>query len=65
MDHVSGVSNVSVEYMEKLLSDDRKPGVDKDGKNVPKVVPAVNQIELHPYARSQSCPAVSGLNRCI
>jgi diketogulonate reductase-like aldo/keto reductase len=51
MDHVSGVSNVSVEYMEKLLSDDRKPGVDKDGKNVPKVVPAVNQIELHPYAR--------------
>jgi hypothetical protein len=37
--HVLGVSNVSVEYMTKLLSDDRKPGVDKDGKVVPKVVP--------------------------
>jgi diketogulonate reductase-like aldo/keto reductase len=57
--HVLGVSNVSVEYMTKLLSDDRKPGVDKDGKVVPKVVPAVNQIELHPYARSQFCSAIS------
>lgn len=57
--HVLGVSNVSVEYMTKLLSDDRKPGVDKDGKVVPKVVPAVNQIELHPYARSQFCLAIS------
>ncbi|KIM71907.1 hypothetical protein PILCRDRAFT_313802 [Piloderma croceum F 1598] len=48
-----GVSNVSVEYMAKLLSDDRKPGVDKDGKVVPKVVPAVNQIELHPSCVQQ------------
>jgi diketogulonate reductase-like aldo/keto reductase len=35
--------------MKELLSDDRKPGIDKDGKVVPKIVPAVNQIELHPY----------------
>ena len=41
--------------MKKLLSDDRKPGVDKDGKVVPKVVPAVNQIELHPYVWANSC----------
>jgi len=48
-----GVSNVSLEYMKKLLSDDRKPGVGKDGKIVPKVVPAVNQIELHPSCVQQ------------
>ena len=40
--------------MTKLLADERKPGVDKDGKVVPKIVPAANQVELHPYVRSQS-----------
>jgi hypothetical protein len=49
----------------KLLSEDRKLGIDKDGKVVPKVVPAVNQIELHPYARSQFFSSVSGLSKYI
>jgi len=39
--------------MKKLLGDDRKPGVDKDGKVVPKVVPAINQMELHPSCVQQ------------
>jgi hypothetical protein len=52
------VSNVSVQFMTKLLADDRKPGIDKDGKVVPKIVPAANQIELHPYVRSQSYSSV-------
>lgn len=40
----SGVSNFSVEYLERLLK-------------VARVVPAVNQIELHPYEiyRSNNC----------
>ena len=35
----SGVSNVSIEYLERLLK-------------VAKVIPAVNQVELHPWVTS-------------